>query len=85
VPGNVLAIAQNHELMRKLDAAFFIVAEARGGVLAKYYKEELDSIASLQSDFEREGLEVSRLDEEGCLWFVSLDTLEGGELKRCGI
>jgi len=77
VPDNVLAIAQNHELMRKLDTAFFMVAEARGGVLAKYYDEELDSVASLRSDLEREGLEVSRLEEEGRLRFTALATLEG--------
>jgi excisionase family DNA binding protein len=30
VPDNVMAIAQNRELMHKMDAAFFRVGEARG-------------------------------------------------------
>jgi excisionase family DNA binding protein len=77
VPDNVLAIAQSHELIRKLDTAFFMVADARGGVLAKYYHEDLDSAESLRSDFEREGLEVTRLEEEGRLRFAPLGTLEG--------
>jgi excisionase family DNA binding protein len=77
VPDNVLAIAQNHELMRKLDAAFFMVADTRGGALAKYYDEELDSVDNLRSAFEHEGLGVSRLEEEGRLQFTALSTLEG--------
>src|ERR687898_1940091 len=41
VPDNVLAIAQDYELMRRLDAAFFRVGVARGGTLVKYpIKEE---------------------------------------------
>jgi hypothetical protein len=53
-----------------------MVADARGGVLVKYYHEDLDSAESLQSDLEREGLEVSRLEEEGRLRLAALGTLE---------
>src|ERR687893_188766 len=35
VPDNVLAIAQNVDILRRLDAAFFRVGEARGGLLVK--------------------------------------------------
>src|SRR5918995_1114668 len=37
VPDNVLAIAQNVDILRRLDAAFFRVGEARGGLLVKFY------------------------------------------------
>jgi hypothetical protein len=33
VPDNVLGIVQNRELLYNLDAAFFRVAEAQGGML----------------------------------------------------
>ena len=86
VPDNVLGIAQDEELIRKLDAAFFLVGDARGGMLVKYYNEELDSAEGLRSDFEREGLEVSRLEGEGRLRIVAQGTLSGGdrsgELRR---
>src|ERR687894_513896 len=37
VPDNVLSIAQNIGILRRLDAAFFRVGEARGGLLVKFY------------------------------------------------
>src|ERR671920_547356 len=37
VPDNVLAIAQNLDILHRLDAAFFRVGEARGGILVKFY------------------------------------------------
>jgi len=37
VPDNVLAIAQNVEILHRVDAAFFRVGEARGGLLMKFY------------------------------------------------
>src|SRR5919202_1020113 len=40
VPDNVLAIAQNTDILRRLDAAFFQVGEARGGLLVKFYGGE---------------------------------------------
>src|SRR5918998_4161229 len=40
IPDNVLTIAQNQQLMRNLDVAFFKVADARGGILAKYYDDQ---------------------------------------------
>src|SRR5215210_6253102 len=36
VPDNVIAIAQDREMMHRLDAAFFRVGEAQGGRLIKY-------------------------------------------------
>ena len=37
VPDNVLSIAQNIDILRRLNAAFFRVGEARGGLLVKFY------------------------------------------------
>src|SRR5215207_9199736 len=37
VPDNVLAIAQNIDILHRLDAAFFRVGEARDGLLVKFY------------------------------------------------
>ena len=40
VPDNLLAVVQDHELMREMDTAFFRVEEARGGTMVKYKLEE---------------------------------------------
>ena len=67
VPDNVLAIAQNVEILHRLDAAFFRVGEARDGLLVKFYAGEEYSEEELLSDFERNGLEAWRLQREGRL------------------
>ena len=67
VPDNVLAIAQNLELLHRLDAAFFQVGEARGGLMVKFYGGEEHSEDELRADFERNGLDVRRLEREGRL------------------
>jgi excisionase family DNA binding protein len=66
-PDNVLAIAQNIDLLHRLDAAFFRVGEARGGLLVKFYAGEEHSEEELLSDFEGNGLEAFRLKREGRL------------------
>jgi excisionase family DNA binding protein len=65
VPDNVLAIAQNTELLRRLDVAFFRVGEARGGLLVKFYGGEKDPEEELRAHLEQNGLEVRRLQREG--------------------
>ncbi len=77
IPDNILAIAQNKQLMRDLDVAFFKVGDAKGGTLAKYYDEQMESADELRSYFEREGLELARLEEEGRFRLVAQGTLEG--------
>jgi excisionase family DNA binding protein len=67
VPDNVLAIAQNIEILHRLDAAFFRVGEARGGLLVKFYAGEAYSEGELLSDFEGNGFEARRLKREGRL------------------
>src|SRR5215204_3891591 len=61
VPDNVLAIAQNVDILHRLDAAFFRVGEARGGLLVKFYAGEEYSEGELLSDFEENDLEARRL------------------------
>jgi excisionase family DNA binding protein len=67
VPDNVLVIAQNLELLNRLDAAFFQVGEAHDGLLVKFYggQEERYSEDELRAELERNGLEVGRLEREG--------------------
>src|ERR687889_2204789 len=64
VPDNVLAIAQNIDILHRLDAAFFRVGEARGGLLVKFYAGEEHSEEELLLDFERNGLQAGRLKRE---------------------
>src|SRR5918996_4562241 len=67
VPDSVLAIAQNIDILHRLDAAFFRVGEARGGLLVKFYAGEEHSEEELLSEFEENGLEASRLKRQGRL------------------
>jgi excisionase family DNA binding protein len=67
VPDNVLAIAQNVDILHRLDAAFFRVGEARGGLLVKFYAGEEHSEEELLLDFEENGLQAERLKREGRL------------------
>ena len=65
VPDNVLVIAQNRELLHRLDAAFFQVGNAHDGMLVKFYGGEEHSEDELRAEFERNGLPVGRLEQEG--------------------
>jgi hypothetical protein len=67
VPDNVLAIAQNIDILHRLDAAFFQVGEARGGLLVKCYAGEEYSEEELLADLEENGLDARRLKREGQL------------------
>ena len=71
VPDNVLAVAQNPELMHNLDAAFFRIGVSRDGILVKFLGDESASEDELRDDFESEGLEVRRLEKEGRFCFVT--------------
>jgi excisionase family DNA binding protein len=65
VPDNVLVIAQNIEVLRRLDAAFFRVGEARGGLLVKFYGGERDPQDELRASLEENGFEAGRLKRQG--------------------
>lgn len=71
VPDNLIAIAQNQGLLHRLDATFFMVGEAKGGELVKFYGKEDISEKELRKDLEDSGLEVGRLEEEGRLRFIA--------------
>jgi excisionase family DNA binding protein len=80
VPDNVLVIAQNRDILHRLDAAFFMVGEARGGVLVKFYGGEEHSADELRAEFEENGLEVGRLEREGRFFMrPEDDPLDGRE------
>ena len=65
VPDNVLAIAQNVDILHRLDATFFRVGEAQGGLVVKFYGGEEKSEEELRVRFEKNSLEVGRLEQEG--------------------
>src|SRR5215211_6019030 len=78
VPDSVLAIAQNIDILHRLDAAFFRVGEARGGLLVKFYAGEEYSEEELLLDFEQNGLEAGRLKREGRLLMRAEEEPLGG-------
>src|SRR5215216_7733312 len=78
VPDSVLVIAQNTDILHRLDAAFFGVGEARGGLLVKFYAGEEHSEGELLSDFERNGLQAGRLKREGRLLMRAEEEPLGG-------
>src|ERR671911_235934 len=78
VPDCVLAIAQNIDILHRLDAAFFRVGEARGGLLVKFYAGEEHSEVELLSDFEQNGLEARCLQREGRLLMRAEEEPLGG-------
>ncbi len=86
VPDSVLAIAQDLDILHRLDAAFFRVGDARGGLLVRFYGGEERSEDELRARFEENGLEVGRLEREGrFLMRPEEDPLGGGrndELAR---
>ena len=85
VPDNVLAIAQNIDILHRLDAAFFGVGDSQGGLLVKFYGGEEKSEDELRVRLEKNGLQVERLEREGrFLMRVEEDPLDtrGTALRR---
>src|SRR5918998_6557357 len=79
VPDNVLAITQNIDLMHRLDVAYFQVGDAHGALLVKFYGGEDAPADELRAEFEKNGLEVGRLEQEGrFLMRPETDPLGGG-------
>lgn len=78
VPDHVIAVAETHDLMHRMDAAYFRVAEARGGLMVKYYRDETASADELRRELARRGLDVGRLEGQGKLRFSEdADPLRG--------
>src|SRR5919107_2017806 len=85
VPDSVLVIAQNTDILHRLDAAFFRVGEARGGLLVKFYAGEEYSEEELLSDFEENGLQAGRLKREGRLLMrAEEEPLRGSRWRQLG-
>ena len=82
VPDSVLVIAQNIDILHRLDAAFFRVGEARGALLVKFYAGEEHSEEELLSDFEQNGLEAGRLKREGRLLMSAEEEPSSGSRWR---
>jgi excisionase family DNA binding protein len=82
VPDSVLAIAQNVDILHRLDAAFFRVGEARGGLLVKFYAGEEHSEVELLADLEENGLEARRLQREGQLLMRAEEEPRGGSRRE---
>jgi excisionase family DNA binding protein len=82
VPDSVLGIAQNIDILHRLDAAFFRVGEARGGLLVKFYAGEEHSEEELLSDFEQNGLQAGRLMRQGRLLMRAEEEPSGGSRWR---
>ncbi len=70
VPDHVVTIAETHELMHRMDAAHFHLAEARGGLMVKGYAEETTPLDELRRELTRHGLDTARLEAEGRLLFT---------------
>ena len=80
VPDNVLAIAQNIDILHRLDAAVFQVGDTRGDLLVKFYGGEDTPAEELRADFEENGLKVRRLEREGRFFMrPEEDPLDGRE------
>ncbi|QIN77449.1 helix-turn-helix domain-containing protein [Rubrobacter marinus] len=84
VPDNVLAIAQNRDVLHRLDAAFFSVGEAHDGLLVKFYGGEDRTEDELVSRFEQNGLEAGRLRDEGRLLMREEEVSTGERGDRLG-
>lgn len=70
IPDHVIAVAQDEELLHRLDTAFFKLGEARGDVLVKFHAGEPDSADQLRVAFTQNGLDVNRLEQESRFRFV---------------
>ncbi len=80
----MLAIAQNLDLIRRLDAAFFRVGEARDGLLVKFYGGENSPPEELIEQFEENGLAAGRLRRKGRLLMRPEEDPLGGREDQLG-
>ncbi len=84
VPDNVLAVAQNLDILHRLDAAFFRVGEARDGLLVKFFGGENSPEEELISRLEANGLAAGRLKREGRLLMKPEEDPLGGREDQLG-
>ena len=78
VPDYVVAVAEDEELLLRLEAAFMQVGEARGGLLVKFHGGETRPAEELRAGLRRHGLDVERLEAEGRFrWSPEADPTSG--------
>ena len=84
VPDNVLAVAQDAELMCKLDVAYLRIGEARNGVMVKYQIEDerMPSLDDLRAELRESGMDVDRLEDEGRLRLLPDAGEHGGRVEE---
>ena len=82
VPDNVLVIAQNLDLLHRMDAAFFRVGEVHDGLVVKFYGGDNSSPDELIARFEENGLAAGRLQREGRLLMRSEEDPLGGREEQ---
>ncbi len=67
IPDQVLVVAEDAQLLTRLDAAFFQAGEARGGRLLKLYEPQTTSRRILATAYRRHGLDGEQLEAMGRL------------------
>jgi excisionase family DNA binding protein len=72
VPDQVIALADDVDLLTRLDAAFFQLGAASGATLVKFAGGETRSIPELRDDLARAGLAVTALEAAGRLHWSPL-------------
>ena len=82
VPDHVIVIAEDEALLRRVDASFFQVAEAREGTMVKFYAVETASAATVRAEFLRNGLDARRLEAEGRLHLTREHDILGGRAQQ---
>lgn len=81
VPDSLIGIAQDRELLHRLDAAFFEVGAARGGLLVKFMGGEPDEDErTLGQSLRSNGLDVDGLREQGRFRFEAETDPAGGRV-----
>ncbi len=77
VPDHVVAVAGDLDLLRRIDATFFRIGEARGGFLVKFHGAEESSGDELRDKLERNGLDVRGLEAQGRMRMTPEGDLSG--------
>ncbi len=72
VPDQVLAVAEDAELLTRLDAAFLQAGETRGGRLVKLYEPKQTSRRALATAYQQHGLDTASLESSGRLQWCPL-------------
>ena len=83
VPDQVLAVSADTTLLARLDAAFYQVAEARGGLPIKFYDPRAAPQATLRAEFRRHGLDIDRLEAtDRFRWCAETEPVGGAATLR---